>query len=78
MSKRDKLIEKIRARPPEASFADVRALLEAFGWREGRNQGTHVTFVKENERSIIIIAEGGRLVKRTYLTLICDRLGLLD
>ena len=28
----DKLIERIRARPPEASFSDVCRLLEAYGW----------------------------------------------
>ena len=78
MSRRDKLIEKIKARPPEASFADVHALLEDFGWRIGRHKGTHVTYVKEGEHSITITAEGGRRVKRTYLTLLCDRLGLLD
>lgn len=29
---REKLIERIRARPVEADFSDVEALLEMFGW----------------------------------------------
>ncbi len=31
MSKREKLIARIRAQPPEADFDDVRCLLEHFG-----------------------------------------------
>jgi hypothetical protein len=31
MTKRDKLIAKIRSRPPDADFEDVRQLLEEFG-----------------------------------------------
>jgi hypothetical protein len=46
MTRRDKLIAKIRAQPVEAEFADVRAVLEFFGWTEGRSSGSHHAFIK--------------------------------
>jgi len=78
MSPLEKLIARIRARPPEADFDDVRALLEAFGWRLDRERGSHVTFAKRGEYPIIFPKHHGRRVKRTYLTMICERLGLDD
>lgn len=78
MSQHDKLIERIRARPPEADFNDVRRLLEAFGWTLAREKGSHAHFTKPGERTLTIPRHGGRRVKRTYLDLICERLGLDD
>ena len=76
MTKLEKLIEQIRRRPPEAEFADVRALLEAFGWALSRQSGSHVSFTKAGEGTQIIPKKGGSKVKRVYLQQICDRLGL--
>jgi antitoxin HicB len=59
MEQPDKLISKIRARPPEANFDDVRNLLEAFGWQRANEKGSHVTFRKPGER-----ATGGAQVSR--------------
>ncbi len=78
MTQREKLIERIRARPPEAEFEDVRLLLEAFGWTLRRERGSHVTFKKTGQRSITVSKVGGRKVKRVYLDQICERLGLDD
>lgn len=78
MSKREKLIDRIRVRPPEADFDDVRCLLEHLGWSLDRVRGSHSTFVKEGEFPLTVSTYGGRKVKRTYLTEICDRLGLDD
>ena len=78
MTKRDKLIEKIKARPAEASFADVHALMKDFGWRIDREKGSHVVFVKDGERPITIPKVGGRMVKGIYLDKICIHLGLDD
>ncbi len=78
MSRRSKLIARIRARPPEADFDDVRRLLEAFGWTLAREQGSHAHFTKPGERTITVPRVGGRSVKRTYLDLLCKRLGLDD
>ena len=35
----EKLILRIKARPPDASFRDVERLLEAFGWMKVRQTG---------------------------------------
>jgi predicted RNA binding protein YcfA (HicA-like mRNA interferase family) len=78
MSRRDKLVEKIRARPAEVEFADVRRLLEDFGWTLDRTEGSHRTFTKAGEYPIAIPTVGGRKVKRYYLGVICRRLGLDD
>lgn len=73
----EKLIERIRRRPPEARFSDVRRLLIAFGWAEDRSSGSHVVFVKAGERSISV-PKSGEKVKRVYLDQLCVRLGLDD
>ncbi len=78
MATLDKLIERIRARPPEADFTDVRQVLVAFGWVLDRERGSHAYFTKPGERALSIPRVGGRRVKRTYLDLICERLGLDD
>ncbi|MFW6174339.1 MAG: type II toxin-antitoxin system HicA family toxin [Chloroflexota bacterium] len=75
-TQRDKLIQKIRARPPEADFGDVRKLLEAFGWEQRRQTGSHVIFRDANGRGILTVPlKGGRRVKTKYLDIICERLG---
>lgn len=78
MSQLEKLKDKIRARPPEARFDDVRKLLEAFGYEAQRQRGSHVVFTKPLARSITVPIVGGRKVKRTYLVKLCELLGLDD
>jgi len=67
VSRRDKLIERIRARPPEADFDDVRKLLERFGFAVAGGKGSHVRFAKVGERSIVVPTRRGRKVAREYL-----------
>ena len=76
MTQQQKLIERIVARPPEADFNDVRRLLEIFDWTQARQRGSHVTFVKQGQLPIVVAMYQGRKVKRTYLDMICERLGL--
>lgn len=78
MSQRRKLIEKIRARPVQAEYRDVESLLEYFGWEKDRQKGSHPTFVKQGEPLVITVPLKSGKVKRTYLKLICERLGLDD
>lgn len=75
MTRRDKLIERIRRRPPIAKFGDVRSLLEAYGWTHDRTTGSHEIFTKPGERTLPVPVHGGA-VKRVYLDRICDLLGL--
>jgi len=76
VTKREKLIERIRARPSQARFADVQAVLEDFGWRLRNETGSHAIFIKAGEDHLSIPKVGGRHVKGPYLDLICIRLGL--
>ena len=76
MTGRDKLIDRLRARPPAADFDDVETLMKAFGWTIGRERGSHVTFVKPGERPIAVPKLCGKRVKRIYLDQLCERLGL--
>lgn len=76
MSRDAKLIERIRARPSEATFRDVERVLEMFGWEQSRQRGSHVVFTKPGEGIITVPIVGGRKVKRRYLDMICERLGL--
>lgn len=75
MTKRDKLIASIVARPTTASFKDVQALLIMFGWKHASTKGSHARFTKAGERSITVPISNKR-VKRFYLDQVCDRLGL--
>jgi predicted RNA binding protein YcfA (HicA-like mRNA interferase family) len=76
VTQREKLIERIRSRPAEARFSDVRSLLEEFGWTVRNVRGSHVTFKAAGQRPIVVPKVGGNKVKREYLDMICDRLGL--
>lgn len=76
MTRREKLVDRIRARPPEADFDDVHTLMKAYGWSIRPGSSSHTVFVKPGERSITVPKVGGRRVKRVYLEQICERLGL--
>ena len=76
VSQLDKLIERIRARPPEASFSDVRRLLESYGWVLKGRKGSHAHFTKPGERTRTVPLVSGRSVKRYILDQIIERLGL--
>jgi predicted RNA binding protein YcfA (HicA-like mRNA interferase family) len=72
-----KAIERIRARPPQADFDDVRAVLEEFGWTFTRQRGSHAYFTKKGDRPFSIPIKGGK-VKRTYIVELCKHIGLDD
>lgn len=56
----------------------MRRLLEAFGWQRMNETGSHVTFKKPGERPLVVVKAGGRKVRRVYLDVVLDRLGLGD
>lgn len=79
MSKRDKLIALMIARPSTAAFADVKAVLEMFGWELARTKGSHHAFKNPEhpeEGTLIVPVTGGTKVKKYYLDTICKKLGL--
>ena len=71
MGQLEKLVDRIRARPPEADFADVERLLKAFGYERKRQEGSHV-----GARTVTVPLVSGRKVKRVYLDKLCELLGL--
>ncbi|MGH2607811.1 MAG: type II toxin-antitoxin system HicA family toxin [Tepidiformaceae bacterium] len=75
MSTLEKSIARLLANPPEADFNDVRRVLKAHGWVQARQQGSHVHFTKEGERTITVPLRG-KMVWRHYVREICTRLGL--
>lgn len=44
MTKRDKLLQRIRNNPKNVSFEDLRTLLEAYGFELDNVHGSHHTF----------------------------------
>jgi predicted RNA binding protein YcfA (HicA-like mRNA interferase family) len=73
VGRREKLIRKVCARPPQARFPDVSALLIEFGWTQDRQKGSHVTFVRPGEFPLTVPVHDGK-VGRVYLANICERL----
>ena len=77
MSRKRKLADRLRARPSEMNFNDVRRVLEDHGW-EMRSRGEHTTFAKPGCGHISVPTVSGRKVKRYILIQICELLGLDD
>ncbi|MFC2060831.1 type II toxin-antitoxin system HicA family toxin [Chloroflexota bacterium] len=79
MSQLDKLVELFLKEPPDASFADVAKVLEAFGYLErSSGSGSHRAFVKPGHPPKIVPTIKGRRVKRAYIKMIIENLNLED
>ena len=76
MSKLNKLIQKLLARPAEARFEDISYVLKSFGYAEIRSRGSHHAFENAKGDVIVIPKKGGKLVKRTYIEQIITLLDL--
>ena len=52
MSKKDKLISRLKSKPTDFTFAEAKSLLEIFGYtfsKVGKTSGSRVCFVKDNK-----------------------------
>lgn len=76
MGKRDKLIEKLRRKPPEADFGDVERLLESFGFQRASSDGSHFVYRDGAGRQVTVPTLQGRRVKRAYVVRVLEILGL--
>lgn len=65
MSKRDKLVERLKNSPNNATFRDIRKLLELDGFILDRITGSHHVFNK-NEVTFVIPVHNNR-VKSVYV-----------
>lgn len=77
LNRKDRLIATIVARPSEAKFSDVHAVLELHGWVLARTKGSHHIYKSEDSTQMITVPTvSGRRVKRRYLDEICRLLEL--
>ena len=79
MSQIEKLVAKLKARPPEASVGDVKKVLEAYGWELRSQNSSHMSYRKPGDPFLLTIATvSGKRVKTTYIDKVCEHLGLDD
>lgn len=79
MSKICKLIEAMLRLPPEVRFSDVESLLRRFGWTLDHETGSHGIFTPPGTGPHLNIPKvGGRMVKKTYLVKLAERLELRE
>jgi len=76
MTKRDKLVQRFLAKPPHVLFEEVEALMRRNHCVEKSVRGSHHVFEAPDGRTVTVIKEGGRLVKRTYVRRIIEFLNL--
>jgi predicted RNA binding protein YcfA (HicA-like mRNA interferase family) len=76
MSKKEKLIERLLRKPVDMRFEEVRVILEYHGYTlDRKNQkGSHFVFFMGDQ--ILTIPVHNKVVKRTYLQMIIEILGL--
>jgi predicted RNA binding protein YcfA (HicA-like mRNA interferase family) len=74
----DKAVQRLLANPPEATFSDVKRVLEGYGWLLSRTEGSHHTFSKQDERDLITVPVHNRRVGRVYVRARCKCLGLSE
>jgi predicted RNA binding protein YcfA (HicA-like mRNA interferase family) len=60
MSRRDKLLEKMRNHPRNVRFSDVAALLKYEGFVLFNQRGSHCTFHRRDGRLLTIVRPHGR------------------
>lgn len=78
MSQLKKLVRSFLSSPSEASFEDVKRLLEAFDFQEVRSSGSHVMFRHKDGRMQSVPKQNGRKVKKVYIKQIVKLLNLED
>ena len=52
MSKKDKLISRLKSKPKDFTFAEAKSLLEMFGYtlsKAGKTSGSRICFVKDKK-----------------------------
>lgn len=77
MGQFEKLIEQFLKKPTEVSFTDVTKILEAFGYEERQSgTGSHRAFTKQGHLPKIVPTVKGRRVKKRYVEMIIENLGL--
>lgn len=76
MSKREKLLQKMLAKPPEITFREFESFMELHGWSKARQNASHAIFTSGSGEMLTVPQKHGKMVKRTYIILALKRLGL--
>lgn len=76
MGNLDKIVKRFLSNPPDVRFSDVCLLLEANGFEEKRQSGSHHIFRNDDGEKITVPTVKGRKVKRTYVKQIIRLLNL--
>ena len=79
MSQKDKLLERLLAKPKNFTHSELRTLLKGFGYREaktGRTSGSRVAFVNDDTQHIIRLhrPHPGNELKRYQLDYLIEEL----
>ena len=68
MSKKDKLLQRIRQNPKNVSFRDLRTLLESYGFELRRTKGSHNSFVGYvGDKSVLIVIPYNQPLQAVYV-----------
>ena len=68
LSKIEKLINRMRSNPSDATFEEVKKYLEYYGFILDRTNGSHHIFIHEKiSDELVIPTIGGRFVKTIYV-----------
>ncbi len=78
MGRREKLLDKLLRRPPEAEYADIRLLLEWHGFEVANSDGSHLIFRHPDGRMLTVPTVKRRKVKRAYVTRALQIVGVDD
>ena len=78
MSQLSKLVRFVLSGPSEASFEDIKRLLEAFDFQEVRSSSSHVIFRHKDGRMQSVPKKNGQKVKEVYIKQIVKLLSLED
>ncbi|MCD4706116.1 MAG: type II toxin-antitoxin system HicA family toxin [Candidatus Sabulitectum sp.] len=76
MSKKEKLLQKMLAKPPEIAFGEFESFMEMHGWVKDRQKGSHAIFISQAGEMLTVPQKHGKLVRRTYIILALKQLGL--
>lgn len=79
MTKKDKLIQRIKAKPKDFTYEELKSLLSYLGYEErnkGKTSGSRVAYYKENFPTLILHKPHGRKELLTYqIKVILEALG---
>jgi predicted RNA binding protein YcfA (HicA-like mRNA interferase family) len=78
MSQFEKALERLRSGRSEADFADVRTVLEGFGFALSRQRGSHVVFKRPGMPSVTIPLRTKRRIARIYVELVLRAIESLE